>query len=231
MEVSDKDIPYNFGDWYGIDQFGGYVASLPVNLLRLPWHTPRAKQIFGVNFTVKRDPPAPNQEEVFQAASGLKVYWNRDAFPRVWTVHEAKRVRDEGEIQAIMDGGALDLRQTTFLLEEPPQLETCTASDGVRLVRRNSGRVTIQAEMGCRGMVILGDSFFPGWVAWVDGRRTPIQEAYTALRGVVVDQGTHTIEMRYVPVSVIAGLILTLIGVGGAAGLTILARRKEKGRV
>ncbi|MCC7175949.1 MAG: hypothetical protein IT159_12200, partial [Bryobacterales bacterium] len=53
MEASDEEIPYPFGDWYGIDQFGGFVASLPVNLLRLPWHTVRAKQIFGVNYTVK----------------------------------------------------------------------------------------------------------------------------------------------------------------------------------
>jgi len=230
MEVSDKEIPYGFGDWYGIDQFGGYVASLPVNLLRLPFHTARAKQIFGVNFTVKREPPDANQQEVFQASSGLKIYWNRDAFPRVWTVHESRRVNDDSEIQAIMGGGPLDLRRTTFLLEEPPALEPCQDQDAVRLTRRNSGRVTIEAEMACRGMVILGDSYFPGWVAWVDGRRTPIHEAYTAIRGVVVDKGKHTIEMRYLPVSVIAGLILTLIGAGGALGLTVLARRKEKDR-
>ncbi|MCC7174272.1 MAG: YfhO family protein, partial [Bryobacterales bacterium] len=97
----------------------------------------------------------------------------------------------------------------------------------VSLVRRNSGRVTIEADMACRGMVILGDSYFPGWVARVDGVRTPILEAYTAIRGVVVDKGKHTIDMRYLPASVIAGLILTLLGLGGALGLTILARRRE----
>ncbi len=227
MEVSDTDIPYNFGDWYGIDQFGGYVASLPANLLRLPWGYPRSRQIFGVNYTVTREPPGPGQEEVFQSASGLKVHWNRDAFPRVWTVHEARQVSGESEIRAIMGGGPLDLRRTTFLLGPPPPLETCPEADEVRLTRRNSGRVTIEAEMGCRGMVILGDSYFPGWVAWVDGRRAPIHEAYTAVRGVVVEKGRHTIEMRYLPVSVFAGLLLTLAGFGGALALSIRARGKK----
>ena len=125
-----------------------------------------------------------------------------------------------------MIGGPQDLRRVTFMLDAPPPLEACPAGDAVRLVRRNSGRVTIEAEMACRGMVILGDGFFPGWVAWVDGKRVPIHEAYATLRGVVVGQGRHTIEMRYVPMSVIAGLILTLTGMGGAAGLALLARRR-----
>jgi len=224
VEVSDKDIPYNFGDWYGIDQFGGFVASLPVNLLDLPWHAPRAKQLFGVNYTVKRDPPAPNEQEVFQSAGGLKVYWNADAFPRVWAVHEAQQIRSVAETQAIMADNSFDLRHKTFLREPPPALETCPAGDGVRLTKSNSGRVTIEANMGCRGMVILSDSYFPGWVATVDGKRAKIHEAYAAVRGVVVEKGRHTIDMRYLPVSVFAGLLMTLIGAVGAVVLSIRAR-------
>ncbi len=58
------------------------------------------------------------------------------------------------------------------------------------------------------------------------GHNCPLHSAYP---GVVVDQGKHTIEMRYLPASVFAGLALTLVGVGGAVGLTILAHRR-KGR-
>jgi len=177
VEISDEDIPYNFGDWYGIDQFGGYVASLPVNLLDLPWNAPHAQKLFGVNFVVRRGPPGPGQVEVFQSARGLKVYWNADAFPRVWAVHEAQRVRQRGQVGATLSDTAFDLRRKTILLEPPPALEACPASDDVRLTRRNSGRVTIEADMGCRGMVVLGDSYFPGWSATVDGKRVNIYEA------------------------------------------------------
>ncbi len=226
VEVPDQDIPYNFGDWYGIDQFGGYLASLPVNLLELPWEAPRAKQLFGVNYTVKREPPAPNEQAVFRTARGLNVYWNVDAFPRVWAVHEAQQIRQEGEVQAIIGDDSFDLRRKTFLREPPPALETCPAIDDVWLTKRNSGRVIIEADMGCRGMVILGDSYFPGWVATVDGKRAKIYEAYAALRGVVVEKGKHRIEMRYLPLSVLVGLLMTLSGVGGAVALSVRARRK-----
>ena len=66
--------------------------------------------------------------------------------------------------------------------------------------------------MACRGMVILSETFFPGWQATVDGRAAPIYEADGTLRGIVVEGGTHQIEMRYRPMSVYAGAFLTALG-------------------
>ncbi|MFB3778105.1 MAG: YfhO family protein [Bryobacteraceae bacterium] len=229
IEVSAKDIPYNFGDWYGIDQFGGYLASLPLNLLALPWQLPHIKKIFGVNIEVKRGPPGPGQMEVFQSARGLKAYLNLDAFPRAWAVHEVQQVGERSLVDGTLSDKSFDLKRRTVLLEQPPALESCSGQDDVRLTRRNSGRVTIEAVMACRGMVILGDSYFPGWRATVDGRRTKIYEAYAAVRGVVVEKGKHTIEMRYLPLSVVAGGLMTLAGVAGAVLLNVGTRRKEKG--
>ena len=49
------------------------------------------------------------------------------------------------------------------------------------------------------------DTYFPGWVATVDGQPAPVYEAYGFLRGVVVEAGAHRIEMRYRPKSVYWG--------------------------
>ena len=84
-------------------------------------------------------------------------------------------------------------------------------------------------------MVIAGETYSPGWQATVDGRRVRIYEAYSALRGVVVDAGRHRIEMRYRPKSVLLGSLLTSasrlipgsqltsLGIAGAVVLRILA--------
>jgi hypothetical protein len=227
IEVSDQDVPFNFGDWHGIDVFGGYVASLPANLLRLELHTPRTRQLFGVNYSLTRNPPGPDQRLVFEGEGDLKVHWNANAFPRVWTVHETKTIHHEGEIVALTQDESFDLRRKTFLFGDVPSLESCDAADQVQLLDRDSNRVTIQAEMACRGMVVLSDSYFPGWKATVDGRPARIYEAYSALRGVVVDRGSHQIEMRYRPGSVYLGAIMTGAGLIGAA---LLALRSRRGR-
>ena len=51
------------------------------------------------------------------------------------------------------------------------------------LLERQSSRVLLEANLKCRGMVIVADTFFQGWVATVDGQNRPIYEAYGFLRG------------------------------------------------
>jgi uncharacterized membrane protein YfhO len=74
-------------------------------------------------------------------------------------------------------------------------------------------------------MVILSDTWFPGWHATVDGKPARIYEAYGVLRGVVVERGSHIIEMAYRPASVIWGGVLTAIGFVLSIGLQFVPAR------
>ena len=67
--------------------------------------------------------------------------------------------------------------------------------------------------MACRGMVILSDTYFPGWRATIDGQPTAILEPFGALRGIVAEKGDHHIEFVYRPFSAVAGISLSALGV------------------
>ena len=69
----------------------------------------------------------------------------------------------------------------------------------------------VEADLACPGLVVVGDSYYPGWRAWVDGERRPVQEL-DAVRAVRAGAGRHVIEFRYHPASVYWGLGLTLLG-------------------
>jgi uncharacterized membrane protein YfhO len=73
--------------------------------------------------------------------------------------------------------------------------------------------VNLQANLGQAGYVILLDTAYPGWVAYVDGQATPIITAYYRTRAIYVTAGKHTIEFVYRPWSFYAGVVLALIGV------------------
>jgi uncharacterized membrane protein YfhO len=81
--------------------------------------------------------------------------------------------------------------------------------------------------MKCRGLVVLADSSFPGWKATVDGKQVEMFEPYGALRGVVVEKGSHNINMVYRPWSVQLGAVLTVLGFVGA--IFFLTRRVNVG--
>jgi hypothetical protein len=73
VEFDDNDVPYNFGDLYGIEQFGGALSSMPVRVHRMLGHqeTPR---LFGIRYRVARQASGPAQEQAFASRSGLKVW-------------------------------------------------------------------------------------------------------------------------------------------------------------
>jgi hypothetical protein len=228
VEVDGRQMPYNYGDWNGIDAYDGYVLGLPESVSRLDLYAMRARMLYGNRYSVRREPETPAQREIFSGGSGVKVYENPGAFPRVWTVHEAVQIPDrEWDIRHIMVDTSFDLARKTFLATTPPKLEVCTAADDARLIGRGLNRVTIDVNMACTGMVVASENMFPGWKATVDGVPTEIHAAYTALRGVVVAPGRHRIEMRYRPLWLYWGAALSALGVLAVAGIAWWEKRRE----
>ena len=76
MDVDDSVVPYNFGDFYGIEQWGGYVPGMPKRIHEILGR-PEAPRWYGVQYRVGKAPAKPEQVEVFEGRSGLKVF--RDA--------------------------------------------------------------------------------------------------------------------------------------------------------
>ena len=212
IDVDDKAVPYNAGDMYGFEQMGGYLASLSSNMIRMEAHTERTQQLFAVNYFVGTERKFPSQELVFEGAKGLKVFFSPGAFPRAWTVHQLKRIRSNDEISDYIGNSANDLKTVASLTEDLPELENCSGGETVDVLHHRANSVTLSATTRCRGMVILADTYFPGWKATVDGQSVKIYEPYGVLRGVVVEKGSHVIEYQYRPSSVLAGAGLSLLG-------------------
>jgi uncharacterized membrane protein YfhO len=76
-------------------------------------------------------------------------------------------------------------------------------------------------------MLILSDTWYPGWEATVDGRKVPIYQAYSALRGVVLEAGFHRIEFRYRPASALIGGLMSMIGILTACGVVVWELRRR----
>ena len=85
-------------------------------------------------------------------------------------------------------------------------------------------RVGVSANLSCASLIVVSDTYYPGWIAYVDGARAPIYEVNGAMRGVIVPAGKHSVTMRYRPLSVFAGGALSLIGIIAAI---VLARSKR----
>ena len=94
----------------------------------------------------------------------------------------------------------------------------------VVLTAYRPAEVELDATMETAGLVVLSDTFYPGWEADVDGAPTPIVRANYFCRGVFVDRGTHHIVFRYQPGSHRTGVLISALAILVAA-VAVVRRR------
>jgi hypothetical protein len=101
LEVNTDDVPYNIGDWEGIDQHRGYLAGMTSNVANA------APEAFAMNYFLAKQAARPTQQEVFQGRSGLRVFRNPDALPFVRAVHDCGgddvRLVERGDSRFVVD--------------------------------------------------------------------------------------------------------------------------------
>ncbi len=208
--MDKAEIPFNFGDWYGVDEIHGY-AGVTKNVVRVAFE-PHARLLLGENFYIGRKTAREGQAPVFERPDGIRIFKNSDAFPRVWSVHETTTLASSEDIPGAFGQPLQNLRRAAFFVGSKPSVEQCTEPDTLALEARESAKYVIEADMKCTGLVVLGETFSPGWVASVDSKPAQVYEAYGVVSAVQVPAGRHRVVFVYQPRSVHLGLLLASLG-------------------
>ncbi len=147
------------------------------------------------------------------AGSEFYVYENKFALPRAYLVNNYITTHSEEEsLQAIkwniskldssvvLEGGAPSFPPTA--LPSNPGL--------ARIEKYGLNEVELHVEAEDPALVVLTDSYYPGWTASVDGVRKPIWRANSLFRAVEVEPGNHTVVFRYQPASLRWGIAVSV---------------------
>jgi len=82
----------------------------------------------------------------------------------------------------------------------PSGIYPAEASAGrASIVSWRADRVEIATDSDLGGMLALHDTYYPGWIAEIDGARVPILRADVLFRGVEVPAGSHRVVFRFAP--------------------------------
>ncbi len=216
VRVDEATIPNNFGDWFGIDQLNGTLPALIEDVLRVH-HEPQMLRLLSVRYWIGKEASGNHRRLVFTSASGTRIFADDAALPRTWVVHETKPARDASTARDRIVQAGFDPRRMATVEGTQPSLETCAFVDEARLVEQRANSVEIEATLGCRGLLVASDVWYPGWKVDVDGRSAPLMRVNGILRGVVLPAGHHRVVFRYRPESLYVGVGLALVGlcVGG----------------
>ncbi len=236
----------NIGMLEGVENAGGYDAiviksynefinltqGLPVdqpNLLMGINRISSLLNLLNVKYYVVEpsiDVTLPNFDVAFQN-NRSKGYRSLNVLPRSFIVPEARVATGIDATFRQMTDAGFDPWSVVILDESVSGLprNSQSRSPVPKILEYAPKHVVIEAEAVAPGMLVLADSYYPGWRAFIDGRETKVYRANHMMRAVFLPSGRHRVEFRYEPLLFTVGVAITvtalvlLLGFSATVGL------------
>lgn len=137
------------------------------------------------------------------------IYRRATAMPRAYFVSHLREAADPDKALSLLFSKDIDTRSTAVTNRLPPGWDERKTATGTAIISSYSPhRVLVRTGSYHDSFLVVSDTYYPGWKAYVDGNEREIYPANVAFRGVVVPKGDHTVEFRYEPGSVRWGVII-----------------------
>jgi hypothetical protein len=156
-----------------------------------------------------------------------RLFENTRVIPRVFI---PRRVRYEKRQEEVVYGLS---KQTDFadiawiIAPEYPPHEIGNGR-GTLVTKRNGRKWDITANMLENGWIVLSETAWKGWRAYVDGKRVQTHFADHAFIGVYVPQGKHEVRVVYEPESFTRGRNVSLATVVGLVAFFVWRRKRRR---
>jgi hypothetical protein len=135
------------------------------------------------------------------------IYRVPNALPRLSLFHRARSVTSLAGALAVLTADRFDVH-TDAVVEGPlPALGAPSTGDRVTQTASHSDDIVADVTAGSAAMLMQNDTWFPGWVARLDGTPVPLLRVDGIFRGVAVPAGHHTVEIAYEAASSTIGLL------------------------
>jgi hypothetical protein len=201
-----------------LPQIDGFFSLTPREICRvtaLPYHHaergfPRLLDFLGVSQTT---------------IAGKTCEWapRPSAMPLVTAGQQPVFTDDRTAFDALSRTN-LNLRQIVFLPLEARGSITATQQTTARVLddKFANQNISIQTEARAASLVVVSQTHYPAWRAYVDGKPARIWRANYAFQALEVPAGRHQITLVYEDRMLLAGAVLTGLGLLSCTGLWVL---------
>jgi len=155
------------------------------------------------------------------------VLENRTVLPKGWLVPSAAVITNPEQRMGILQNPAFNPR-VVALVETPPPLPMEAPERALPLSPQNvtvslyeGEHIVLTASATVNSLLVLGEKYYKGWTATVDGKKTEIVPVDHILRGVYLTPGTHKVEFVFDPLPFKIGKYLTLASFALFAGMLV----------
>jgi len=226
----------------------GAVLLLPdgemsVSSVSLEWlpHTDGVIRLVGLVFADGPQKEPVGQTEIwtgdasrwreFRRGDAVDIYENLQAMPRAWMVPEAlpltaEQIKTAIQTSRLPGGRTFDPRNTALVEDSAAFSGVPDPQAHARIGEDRNSSLVVQTESRQPAFLVLGDFYFPGWEASINGRPAPITRTNYIQRGVAVPAGTNQVRFVFRPTSLYAGMAVSAMAMLLALLASIFAWRR-----
>jgi hypothetical protein len=196
------------------------------NLLSLIHNKPLASirpvlDLLGVKYVLTDKPiELEGLSWLLDGAGTSQLYQNHQSLPRAFLVKQFQVLNSDQEFAKAFHDLTFNPR-TTILLEEAPtrflELKKEPAvpniESAVRVLTYENNRIVLEVDTPEAAFLFMSEAYYPGWQAYVDGKREEILRANYVFRAIPLGPGSHRVEVVFESLSFKIGLSLSLLTV------------------
>jgi len=175
----------------------------------------------NIRYIISKWPIKEEEIRLVHTEDELFLYENPNFFARAFFVENFKVIEDRKEVLKYIFSKSFDPEKEVVLEEmvsnkqeaggRIQNTEYRIQNTESKIIRYEPNKVVIDVKTPNDGFVFLSDTYYPGWKATIDGKKTRLYRANYCFRAVKVEKGDHLIEMRFLPKSFVIGLAGSII--------------------
>jgi hypothetical protein len=219
-------------------QVGIYPQYIPLSLPRVTPRRLHALSVLGVTQVMApvSDPPlrVPGLR-LLHDGPDARVYANAGAQPRAAVVGEQRVVGSGDDALRAIAAPDFDLRGVVVTERPLPGIADVRGdaaagapAGDARIVPSDPDRLVVDATARRPGVLVVSDTWAPGWTATVDGRAADVERVDYVFRGVRVGAGRHHVVFAYRPLSWRIGWIVSLLALLGLLATVVVGRGRAR---
>ena len=170
--------------------------------------------LLNIKYVVSTKELDENMFEFVLNYNGANLYKNKNYLARAFFVPKIEYSENKEETLRMIADAKFNPKVYAIIEGNESEVSTLGKGDykGLNIANYTQNKVLIEEEFADEGFVVLNDVNYPGWKAYVDGKEVKLYNTDYILKGIYVDEGKHSIEFVYRPLSYKAGLYTSLIG-------------------
>jgi hypothetical protein len=243
--VPSLNLLYQLHDIWGIDVIRlKRVDDLYIAFINTPSvSATNLVDLYGVKYVISVTPIEKDRryELIYSRLEGLegkkedllkentiKLYKVWNPFPRAWLVKKF-RVLENHEVLSRMLTKEFRPDHEVLLEEEPISFSPGQKGDRgeVKFISESNNELHLRVKAKEDKILVLSDTYYPGWKVFVDGRREKIYRANYNFRAVPLKAGEHEVRFIYDPASFKIGALISIFTSVGIVVYFVKRRRSQ----